>query len=304
MTVQVAQPINFRSPRWRAGVPAFVMALVIIFFGVLVIYPVILIMLTSFMVQPEVFVGPREWGLGNWIAAFKEPRIFRALWNTVLVWGLTMAISMPVSVLIAWTLARTKVPFSRTIEFLFWVAYITPGAVIAWIILLDPQIGIMNVLIRQVVTGLTEGPFNVFSLEGIVWVHLMGNGIALKVMLLTPAFRNMDASLEEAARVGGSSSIRTMLRVTLPLMAAPITLVVALQLVKIFQSFETELLLGTPWGFYVYSTLIYDLVRNMEPPLYGEAAVLASLTLIVIAFVIPFQRWMLTRKKYTTVTGN
>jgi iron(III) transport system permease protein len=304
MTVQVAQPINFRSPRLRAGGPAFVMALVIIFFGVLVIYPVILIMLTSFMVQPEVFVGPREWGLDNWIAAFREPRIFRALWNTIAVWGLTMAISMPVSVLIAWTLARTKVPFSRTIEFLFWVAYITPGAVIAWIILLDPQIGILNVMVRQVFTGLTEGPFNVFSLEGIVWVHLMGNGIALKVMLLTPAFRNMDASLEEAARVGGSSSIRTMLRVTLPLMAAPITLVIALQLVKIFQSFETELLLGTPWGFYVYSTLIYDLVRNMEPPLYGEAAVLASLTLVVIAFVIPFQRWMLTRKKYTTVTGN
>jgi len=158
-------------------------------------------------------------------------------------------------------------------------------------------------LLREIFSGLTEGPFNIFSLGGIVWVHLMGNGIALKVMLLTPAFRNMDVTLEEAARVSGSSSVRTMVKVTLPLMAAPITLVFALQLVKIFQSFETELLLGTPWGFYVYSTLIYDLVRNMEPPLYGETAVLASLTVLVIAFVIPFQRWILSRKKYTTITG-
>ena len=304
MSLQTATATGWNWPRLRPGMPAFIMAILLIFLGVLVVVPVIFILLTSFMVQPEVFVGEREWGLANWLSAFADPTIFRALWNTFLVWGLTMAISMPVSVVIAWTLARTKVPFSRAIEFMFWVAYITPGGVIAWILLIDPQIGIINVMIRSVFTGLTEGPFNAFSLGGIVWVHLMGNGIALKVMLLTPAFRNMDASLEEASRVSGSTSIRTMLRVTLPLMAAPITLVFALQLVRIFQSFETELLLGTPWGFYVYSTLIYDLVRNMEPPHYGEASVLASLTLLIIAVVIPFQQWILGRKKYTTVTGN
>jgi len=303
MTMQIANPLSLRWPRLRTGLPAFIMAIMLLVFSVLVIYPAILILLTTFMVQPEVFVGPRQWGLRNWATAFQEPRVLRALWNTFLVWGMTMAISMPISVVIAWTLARTRVPFSRALEFLFWLAYITPGGVIAWILLLDPQIGILNILLREIFSGLTEGPFNIFSLGGIVWVHLMGNGIALKVMLLTPAFRNMDVTLEEAARVSGSSSVRTMVKVTLPLMAAPITLVFALQLVKIFQSFETELLLGTPWGFYVYSTLIYDLVRNMEPPLYGETAVLASLTVLVIAFVIPFQRWILSRKKYTTITG-
>jgi iron(III) transport system permease protein len=304
MTAQIAQRMKPRRLGLRAGTPHFVMAVVLIFFGVLVICPVILTLLTSFMIQPEVFVGEREWGLKHWVTAFQEPRIFRALWNTFVIWGLTMVISMPVSVLIAWTLARTRVPFSRALEFLFWVAYITPGGVIAWILLLDPQIGIFNVALRELAPALAGEGFNVFSVGGIVWVHLMGNGIALKVMLLTPAFRNMDVSLEEAARVGGSSSLRTMLRVTLPLMAAPITLVFALQLVRIFQSFETELLLGTPWGFYVYSTLIYDLVRNMEPPHYGEATVLACLTLVVIAVIIPFQRWILARKKYTTVTGS
>jgi iron(III) transport system permease protein len=301
------QSLPFRAPRWptlRAGVPAFVMAVILLTLGLFLIYPVVLILLTSFMVQPEVFVGPRQWGLDNWIKGFEDPRILRALWNTFLVWGLTMVISLPVSIIISWTLARTRIPFSHTIEFLFWVAYMTPGGVIAWILLADPQIGILNVALRQVFTGLTDGPFNIFSLWGIVWVNLMGNGIALKVMLLTPAFRNMDVSLEEAARVGGSSSVRTMLRITLPLMIAPIAMVFALQLVKIFQSFETELLLGTPWGFYVYSTLIYELVRTTEPPLYSQAAVLASLTLLIIALIIPFQRWILSRREYTTLTGS
>lgn len=293
-----------RWPRLRAGVPAFIMAAILLTLGLFLIYPVILIFLTSFMVQPEVFVGPKEWGLDNWIRGFQDPRILRALWNTFMVWGLTMVISLPVAIAISWTLARTRIPFSRAIEFMFWVAYMTPGGVIAWILLADPQIGILNVAIREVFTGLRDGPFNIFSVWGIVWVNLMGNGIALKVMLLTPAFRNMDVSLEEAARVGGSSSIRTMIRVTLPLMIAPIAMVFALQLVKIFQSFETELLLGTPWGFYVYSTLIYELVRVQEPPLYSEAAVLASLTLLIIAVIIPFQRWILSRREYTTLTGS
>ena len=301
------ETLSFRVPRWpkaRAGVPAFIMTVIFLTLGVFLIYPVILIFLTSFMVQPEVFVGPRQWGLDHWIKGFEDPRILRALWNTFLVWGLTMVISLPVSIVISWTLARTKIPFSRSIEIMFWVAYMTPGGVIAWILLADPEIGILNVMLREVFTGLNEGPFNIFSVWGIVWVNLMGNGIALKVMLLTPAFRNMDVSLEEAARVGGSSSIRTMARITLPLMIAPIAMVFALQLVKIFQSFETELLLGTSWGFYVYSTLIYELVRVTEPPLYGEAAVLASLTLMLIAFIIPFQRWILSRREYTTLTGS
>ena len=93
----------------------------------------------------------------------------------------------------------------------------------------------------------------------------MANGISIKVMLLTPAFRNMDSAMEEAARVGGATNFRTMLRVTLPLMVSPMALVFALQLLRIFQSFETEFLLGQPFGFYVFSTKIFDLVRQPVP---------------------------------------
>src|SRR5262249_24491370 len=148
---------------------------------------------------------------------------------------------------------------------------------------------------------LDQGPFNIFSVPGIVWANLMGHGIAIKVMLLTPAFRNMDATLEEAARVGGASNLRTLLKVTLPLMIAPMILVFALQLLRVFQSFETEYLLGFPFGFYVYSTKIFALIRDPVPN-YGEATVLASVTLLMIAFIIPLQRWILERRRYTTIS--
>ena len=127
--------------------------------------------------------------------------------------------------------------------------------------------------------------------------------IALKVMLLTPAFRNMDLALEEAARIGGATTLRTMLRITIPLMASPIILVFALQLLRIFQSFETEFLLGRPIQFYVYSTLIYDYIRA-ETPNYGAATTLASMTLLIILVIVPMQRWVLNSRRYTTITGS
>lgn len=279
------------------------MAAVILSLGFLIICPVLLILINSFNTAADWLVEPRRWGFANWIEAFSRPDILGTIWNSLVIWGLTAAISFPIGVAIAWVLARTKIPFSRHLEFLFWIGYMVPHlpVTVAWINLLDPYSGLINVLLTKL--PFVEGPvFNIYSVGGIVWVHLMSTGIVLKVILLTPAFRNMDATMEEAARVGGAGNLRTALRVTLPLMISPMVIVLALQLLRIFQSFETELLLGEPFGFYVYSTKIFSLVRT-EVPNYGEASALASITMLVVALIIPLQRWILHRRRYTTLTG-
>ncbi len=283
----------------------FVMAAILVVLGFYLIWPVILLLVNSFNIARDVFVGPAEWGLDNWRVAFREPGLIKSILNTFLIWGLVLSISFPLAILISWTIARTRIPFSNALEVMFWVSFMLPGisTTIGWIGLLEPNWGALNLGLRSLpFFGGNEGPFNIFSIPGIVWAHLIGNGISFKVILLTPAFRNMDASLEEAAKVSGASELKTMVRVTIPLMASPIILVLALQLLRIFQSFETEQLLGTPFGFFVYSTLIFDLVRDI-PPRYGAATVLASITLIIVAFIIPVQRWMLQRRLYTTIAA-
>ena len=188
---------------------------------------------------------------------------------------------------------------------MFWVSFMLPGisTTIGWVFMLDPDFGLVNVAIGYL-PFIEHGPFNIYSVPGIIWVHLMGNTISSAVMLLTPAFRNMNLSLEEASRVSGASNLRTMMRVTLPVMAPAITVVFMLNLVRIFQSFETELILGTPIDFYVYSTKIFQFIRFFDPPLYGSATALASVVLIIIAFIVPLQRWLTTRRNYATVTGS
>ena len=288
----------------RLGTGHLIMAGVILVLGFYLIYPVLLLLINSFNVAPSWFSGSPEWGLDHWRTALNQRSILTSLWNSIMIWGLVVGISFPIAVLIAWTLARTNIPHSHSIEFLFWVSFMMPGisTTLAWIALMDPDLGFLNLLIEKL-PFVEQGPFNIFSVPGIVWAHIMANGISIKVMLLTPAFRNMDASLEEAARVSGASNIRTMFRVTLPLMISPMALVFALQLLRIFQSFETEYLLGGPIDFYVYSTKIFGLVRSDSPD-YGGATVLASLTLVIIAVIIPMQRWIIQRKRYTTITGS
>ena len=53
-------------------------------------------------------------------------------------------------------------------------------------------------------------------------------------------------------------------RVTLPVLSPMILAVAVLSFIRGLQSFNTELLLGTPAGIYVYSTQIYDYMQR-EP---------------------------------------
>ena len=297
----LARPARARRP----GSGSFVMAVVLIVLGFYLLWPVMLLMINSFDARADWFVGTREWGLDHWRTAWRQPGLLLSLANSFMIWALVVGISFPISVLIAWILARTSIPFSRTLEFLFWISFMMPGisVTIAWMTLLDPDIGLLNVALERL-PFINDSPLNIFSIPGIVWANIMTNGIAVKVMLLTPSFRNMDASMEEAARVSGASNLTTMLRVTLPLMISPMALVFALQLLRIFQSFETELLLGMPFGFFVYSTKLFQMIRGSDPPMYGQATVLASVTLLLIALIIPMQRWVITRRRYTTITGS
>ncbi len=85
-------------------------------------------------------------------------------------------------------------------------------------------------------------------------------------------------------------------------MTPVIVVVFLLSVIRIFSSFEIELLLGVPWSFYVYSTKIVDLARQ-EPPLVNQAAALGSIILVFLAAFIPIQRKLITRRQFTTVTG-
>jgi len=288
-------------PRFRIGPlnwGLFLMIVLIGFMGFYILYPLALILINSFNVAT--IAEPPVYGFGAWIEAFSEYGVREALWNTLKVTVVRQSVVFVIGVFIAWVLARTNIPFSRGFEFFFWIAFMLPSVATTygWMLLLDPDTGLVNSWFSNMFGVM---PFDIYSFWGIIWVHCV-SGLDTKVMLLTPAFRRMDASMEEASRMSGASTLRTMFSVTLPVMTPVLIVVLLLSLVRLFESFETELLLGVPWGFYVYSTMIVDLARQ-EPPLTNQAAALGSLILLFLAVFIPLQRKLIGRRQFTTVTG-
>ncbi|MEX0804511.1 MAG: hypothetical protein WD688_14535 [Candidatus Binatia bacterium] len=112
---RVAVPV-----RAAPGPAHFIMAAVILSLGYFLIWPVLLLLINSFNAASDWFVEPRTWGLRHWENAFQRPGLLSSLGNSVLIWFFNVATSFPIGVTIAWLLARTKIPFSHTLEFMFW----------------------------------------------------------------------------------------------------------------------------------------------------------------------------------------
>lgn len=247
--------------------------------------------------------GTIAYSLRGWRQALADFGILAAIYNSFSLALARQLISIVVGILLAWLLARTDLPMRGWLEFSFWLSYFIPSLPVAlgWILLLDPTYGLINSSLSALPFG--KGPlFNVYSFWGIVWVHLSASTIAIKVMLLTPAFRNLDAALEEASHVAGAGSLRTLLKIAAPIMMPTILVAFILGLIRSLEAFEIELILGRPTGLHVFSTKIYSFM-TVEPPLFAPASALGSFFLVVLGLLIVFQRMFLKNKSYTTVTG-
>jgi iron(III) transport system permease protein len=276
--------------------------LMIVFFGVAMGLPLLFLLAGSFNLAPP---GKEAvYGLDNWIRAFSDFRTLSALWISFLLSVVRLIPAMVLSVFFAWLIARTDMPGGKTIESFCWVAYFVPDfpLILAWILLLDPHFGFLNTVAKSL--PFVQSPlFNPYSFWGIVWVHTSTGGIWFKVMLLAPIFRRLGASLEEAARVSGANTATTLWRITLPVLSPMILAISVLSFIRGLQSFNTELLLGTPVGIYVYSTRIYDYIQK-EPAAYGQATALGSVFLLVLAVLLSvYWSYLSGKRKFTVVTG-
>lgn len=270
--------------------------------GFLVLTPLVLLILSSFqMSRPG---EPLELGLSGWSAALSQRGIQQALVNTVSLTIARLAIALVIGMTIAWILTRTDLPLRKWIEFGFWIGFFSPPVpvVLGWILLFDPSYGLANTALKLVV-GIKYGPFNIFSWWGIVWAHITTIMIAVMVMLFTPIFRNMDASLEEVSRTCGASVFGTIKRVTIPLVAPALALAVVLSTIRLLESFEVEWVLGSKAGIDVYSTQIFRFIRFRDPPEFASAAALGLLIFVVMVPLAVLQHRISTRGSYTTLSG-
>lgn len=203
----------------------------------------------------------------------------------------------------AWLLQRTDVHGRRVASFLALFPLFIPSVLstLAWVMLLDNRIGIINLWLQSLF-GLHAAPLNVYSLPGMIWVCGISQA-PLTFLWLLPAFAAIDPSLEEAAAMSGKPTWQVIRTITLPLLRPALLGAYLISLVLCLEDITVPILIGLPARVNVFSSLIYTDVTQV--PSDATSASVYSLILMVITFALAlaYRRLTLRGERFYLVRG-
>ena len=275
--------------------------LLIAIVGFLTVCPVIMLLFGSFSQGLGAF---GTFTLSKYIQAYADPALIDILVNTVVFTVGSALVATALALFMAYLNTRTNIPFKTLFQIISIVPMMIPHILFAvsWAILLNPSNGLINLLLKQLL-GLQQSPFNIYSLWGMILVEGLLD-LPVAYLIIAPAMSSFDVSLEESAKVCGSSQFRTLTKITLPVLRPAILASMTLVAIRSLESFAVPSALGMPGRIYLLSTHIYRVIATGFAADYGMAAAVGMSALSASITLIFFYRY-LTREseKYVTISS-
>ena len=246
-------------------------------------------------------VGGTDFTLANYVAAFSRARHIQAVSNTLWMASVASLIAVAMAVPLAWAVSRTDMPGRDWAHASVIAAFIIPtflGA-IGWMLLAGPNAGWLNRIFVGVF-GTATGPFNIFSFSGLCFVIGI-YAFPLIYVFTRSALDLISTEMEEAAAVHGAGTVRTMVKVTLPLALPAILGGFILVFLEATALYGTPALIAIPARFNVATT---QLATFFEHPLRVEVAAAFSMPMIGVTILLLWvQRLILSNRSYVSVSG-
>lgn len=223
--------------------------------------------------------------------------------NTLITAGLAMVFGVLLAFPLAWLVGRTNLYGKKFFRTLFVTTYMVPPYVgaMAWLRLLNPSVGTLNVLIQNLF-GLEKAPFNIYSIGGLVWV-LTTFYYPYAFITISRAMEKMDPSLEEASRISGASPLKTVFTVTLPLMFPSIIAAALLVFVSAASCYGIPSIIGAPGQIYTVTTRIVDYVYIGSQEGLTDATNLAVFLMAIALIILYISNFVVGKREYITVSG-
>lgn len=278
----------------RAVTRTLPVTLPLIVLAILVLYPVTGLVGSSFL-------DDRGFTLGNY-SQLISPRFFTIMVNTVVLGIGSAMVATAAGTIFAWLCVCTDLPFRKLFTILHIAPYGLPtiAAALAWIFLLTPKAGLFNRFLMWAF-GLDHAPFNILSMPGMIWA-LSAHLYPWAFLLTSGAFATMDRSLEDAARMSGASQLKTLRKVTLPLVAPSIAAAFMLVFTISIEQFSIGGTIGVLARIPILPVEIYRAIA-VYPPDWGFATTLSVVLLGVTSLLIYGQNKILAGRSFVTVTG-
>lgn len=279
--------------------PAFV------FLAVFLIYPLFDVFVYSveegYNSASQTYYGT---GLYNFQYVLRDPYFLQAVKNTLLLVIITVPVSTGLSLLIALGLNSIK-KLKELFQTVFFLPYVTNTLAVGlvFMILFDKtpySDGFINMLISFF------GGSAIDFIEGPYWAKMLVMSIytiwivmPFKILILTSALASVDETLYKAARIDGTSRLRTFTKITLPMIAPSISYLVITGFIGAFKAYSDEVaIFGTNLNAAGMNTMVgfvYDMLYG-EGGGYPSYASAAALILFAIILTITVINLLITRK--------
>jgi iron(III) transport system permease protein len=237
----------------------------------------------------------------NFAGLFADPRFYQAVGNTLVCGIGATVISCVLGFSLAFLVSRTDMPGRRWFEVFNLVPFFLSPYVgaISWIYLAAPHSGILSRLLSDVF-GLPADLIPIYGIGGATWVLSLFYTPYVYLFVIAP-MRQMDPSLEDAARVHGAGFWTTLRLITVPLLFPALLSGALIVFVTSAGLFDVPLALASPRGIRTMPTEIFQLVQY--PSDLGRAAAFGVMVMAVTILFTVLQRRYIDRRRFETVTG-
>jgi len=254
------------------------------------------------------FITPAGLTIEPLLSAFAVPNVASLILNTLIVVVGSSAIAMVIGAVMAWLNERTDARIGTLTDSLPLVPFLLPpiAGAIGWVLLLSPQAGFLNAIIRWVMSILglqiDSGPLNIYSWYGLIFVYVLYQ-VPYSFMLVSTGLRNADPSLDEQSRVSGAGLARTLWRVTLPAVRQSLSGSWLLMMLVGFSLYSVPLIIGTGAKIDIMSVRIIELMTLAYPPQTGAAVGLSFVLVLFVGATWLWQIRVLRSDRYGTLSG-
>lgn len=220
------------------------------------------------------------------VATFSGDRVWIAFGNSLTIVLVANLTAVPVGVLFAWLNFRTDARMGALSTFLPLLPLFVPSVAmsIGWMFLGSDRSGFLSYTILNFLNlfglELKVLPIHIFTWPGLLFLYFL-ELMPVVYVITSAAYRSVDPSLEEAARINGSGVLKTFATVSVPAIKPAILLSMLLVSVLAIGIYSIPAILGTPAKIPTLSVHLVRLLNGEFPPRYDQTAVL-SLVMIAI----------------------
>jgi iron(III) transport system permease protein len=292
-------PGDHRAGKTRNRVNLFVVVatLFIACMAFLVLYPLARMVLWTFFSGGYFDNGPI-------VSLLAEKWLPGAALATAIVTLVSALISVAFGGMLGWINERTDASLGRIGFLLPIIPLLIPNIAlsIGWVFLAAPNVGFLNALLAKLpwISGL--GQLNIYSWGGLIFVYAL-NGVPYAYLIISAAFRNIDASLEEASQISGSSQLGTLWRVSVPAVMPAIVAALMVIVIINLSVYSIPAIIATTAHINLLPISIVVMVSKNYPPEIAEAQILGVFMMAVIALLWLVQSRISAGRNFVTLGG-